>query len=83
MKFTGRSREQFYQIKEQCVECYTLGLSEQLAEIMTNSTFSDFLQPFILALQVADENNGEILAAPVEIADMARDVLQEIQKKLL
>ena len=77
----GDSRS-FYQIKEQCVECYALGLGEQLAEIMTNSTFSDFLQPFILALQVADKNNGAILAAPVEIADMARDVLQEIQKKL-
>lgn len=70
----------FFQIKEQCVECYTIGLGAQLSEIMIKSSYSDFLYPFILALQVANGDEQALLAVPVEMADMAKEVLQEIQK---
>ena len=70
----------FFQIKEQCSECYTIGLGVQLADIMIKSSYSDFLHPFILALQVATGDEQALLAVPVEMADMAKEVLQEIQK---
>ena len=72
----------FFLIKEQCAECYQIGLGVQLADVMLKSDFSAFLQPFILALQSAAGDDKALLAAPVEIADMARDVLLTINEMI-
>ncbi len=70
----------FFRLKEQCRECYQMGLATALADLMQNSPQAIFLQPFILALQTVAGDDQILLGAPVEIADMARSVIAEIEK---
>lgn len=67
----------FFRLKEQTRECYAIGLGVALMELMTASAWSDFLQPFTLALAVATQNDVQaIIGAPMEIRVLAEEVLE-------
>ena len=68
----------FHQLKEQCFECDAIGLSARLVEMMERSHFSEFLQPFSLALRAAMGEEDAMLDVAVEIRGMAEEVLREI-----
>ena len=76
---TGDTQE-FFRLKEQCKECHQIGLATKLADLMQNSPYATFLQPFILAIKTVEGDDQILLSAPVEIADMAKDVIKEIKK---
>ena len=68
----------FHQLKVQCFECDAIGLSARLVEMMERSRFSEFLQPFSLALRAAMGEGDAMLDVAVEIRGMAEEVLREI-----
>jgi tetratricopeptide (TPR) repeat protein/DNA-binding HxlR family transcriptional regulator len=68
----------FYQLKEQCFECHTIGLSKSLVALMEHSRFADFLQPFAIALHAATGDKDALLDVAVEVRGMAEEVLAQI-----
>lgn len=73
------STNSFYQLKEQCFECHTIGISESLVKLMEQSRYADFLQPFALALRSANGEKDVLLDAAVEVRSMAEEVLRQIK----
>lgn len=69
----------FFRLREQCRECYAIGLGQKLAELMEASSWEAFLLPFSLALRAAMEGKEPVGAAP-EVLTMAAEVLQELRE---
>jgi Flp pilus assembly protein TadD len=68
----------FYKLREQCFECHAIGLTKTLVNLMERSRFTDFLQPFALALRAASGEKDALLDVAVEVRGMAEEVLQQI-----
>ncbi|MDO9270309.1 MAG: tetratricopeptide repeat protein [Methylobacter sp.] len=68
----------FFRLKELARECYALGLSNFLTDLMNASPYADFLQPFSLALKTASGDADALLGVVAEIRVMAEEVLQFI-----
>jgi Tfp pilus assembly protein PilF len=69
----------FFELKEQCFECYAIGLAKPLVALMERSRFADFLQPFALALRAASGDQDALLDVAVEVRAVAEEVLQQIK----
>ena len=75
---SNNNESAFFDLKEQCFECHAIGLSESLIELMEQSRFAEFLQPFALALRAAKGEKEVMLDAAVEVRSMAEEVLRQI-----
>lgn len=70
----------FLQMKNQTRECHAIGLGQALQNLMEQSAWAEFLQPFSLALAAASQGDTQILAgAPAEVRSLAEEVLAELQ----
>ena len=75
------ARRQFDLLVVQAAECHQIGLGPELAGLMAESPYADFLKPLSLALRVAaGADDGVLASAPPEIATMAEAVLVKIRK---
>ncbi len=73
------NRTAFLELKEQCFECYAIGLAKPLVALMERSRFADLLQPFALALRAASGDQDALLDVAVEVRAVAEEVLQQIK----
>jgi hypothetical protein len=75
-------RDAFYRLKEQASECQPIGLGPALRDLMTESAWGDFLQPFALALGAASADDPEqsLAGAPPELRTMVEEVLAELRQ---
>lgn len=72
----------FFRLKEQARECHTIGLGPALQDLMEQSAWAEFLQPFSLALAAASQGDRQILAgAPAEVRSLAEEVLAELVRR--
>ncbi|MGZ5030678.1 MAG: tetratricopeptide repeat protein [Methylobacter sp.] len=75
------NKHAFFKIKEQTLECFAIGLGVALMELQSSSVWSEFLQPFTLALAAATQNDSKALSgAPAEVRSLAEEVLEELLK---
>jgi Flp pilus assembly protein TadD len=71
----------FFLLREQARECHQIGIGPALANLMSESTYAEFLRPFSLALRAAGQEGEDALAtAPPEMADIAREVLADLRR---
>lgn len=71
----------FFRLKEQVCECSELGLGERLALWMAQSDEAAFLQPFIQALYTIAGAKDKLLDLPLEIQQMADEVVTMARKR--
>ncbi|MDL2285822.1 tetratricopeptide repeat protein [Desulfococcaceae bacterium OttesenSCG-928-F15] len=79
VKRSLEEKEAFFRLKEQVWECYSAGLGAKLALLMEESSFSDFLKPFSLALQIAGSGDADLFSglAP-ELSEITKMIHDEI-----
>ncbi|MBC7953535.1 MAG: tetratricopeptide repeat protein [Rhodospirillaceae bacterium] len=69
----------FFRLMEQARECHEIGLGKALRDLMEESQFADFLQPFSLALHAAALGDADsVAAAPPEVQALAQEVLDQL-----
>ncbi len=65
----------FASLKQQCYQIRAIGSGNALRELMERSIYAGFLQPFALALRVANGEKEALLDAPAELRSLAEDIL--------
>jgi Flp pilus assembly protein TadD/DNA-binding transcriptional ArsR family regulator len=77
----GGNKQAFFKLREQARHCFTIGLGAVLMDLQSGSMWSEFLQPFTLALAAATKNDSKALTgAPAEVRSLAEEVLEELLK---
>ncbi|HNL13067.1 MAG TPA: tetratricopeptide repeat protein [Accumulibacter sp.] len=67
----------FFRLKEQVWECHEIGLGERLADWMSESGPSVFLQPFAQALYVLAGAEGKLLDLPQESRQLVDEIVRQ------
>ncbi len=71
----------FFEIKEQSWECQQIGRGLALVDLMAGNPYAGFLKPFEMALRKVNGDNETIKGAPLEIRQLAEEIVIEIQKR--
>ena len=68
----------FANLKQQCYQIRAIGSGNALCELMERSAYAGFLQPFALALRLANGEKAALLDVPAEVRSLAEDILLQI-----
>lgn len=80
-KASQEDNETFYRIKEQSWESQQMGRGLALADLMANNPYAEFLRPLELALRKVNGDNEAIKGAPLEVQQLALEVVAEIEQR--
>ena len=72
----------FFLVKEQCWESQQMNKGLALAELMAENQYAEFLRPFELALRKVNGDEESIKGAPVEVQELAEEIVKDIELRL-
>ena len=79
-KASSGQKEAFYLLKEQAVECSAIRLAEPLAQLMEQSPYAGYLQPFSVALRVFSGQQELLDGLAPEVEGLVEDIVKSLKE---